>query len=460
MGKYAPIPLYNLLHFIPGFNHFRFVSRFLYLASFALAILAGIGFDYLLCGLKNEKQNVEQKIDIVFKLGLIGLALFLFGSMILWVGEDYLQPYLGADLLSKLIDKVSILNPEIFVPVFNFVLALFMLYLWKKKINPVIFKNFGILIIIVDLLVFGVRYNPTVPVKDIISKPQTAVFLESKKENTPVRIFIHSNEFVGIGGKDRELLQGNYIMLFSSSSGISSIHSANIAIWIKRYYDVLEIIKEGAGNSSGKGKSNFSQGSLNLLNLLNVKYILTPYRLNNLEHKLIFDGETKIYENNKVLPKAFVVSTAKIIPDKNEILREMGSDEFNPEKYIILEERPLTLGEEPGSSIGSTVKVVEYSSQHVNVSANLTGKGFLFLSDVYYPGWKAYVDGKEEKILRANYIFRALYLDKGQHEIEFKYAPNSFKAGLIITVVCLIICASLIIMKKGDRLSLIKASYA
>ncbi|MBU0567008.1 YfhO family protein, partial [bacterium] len=59
--------------------------------------------------------------------------------------------------------------------------------------------------------------------------------------------------------------------------------------------------------------------------------------------------------------------------------------------------------------------------------------GFLFLSDTYYPGWKAYVDGIETRIFRANYTFRAIQIKEGKRRVEFIYRPKSFTIGLIGT---------------------------
>ncbi|PIW67572.1 MAG: hypothetical protein COW10_04930, partial [Candidatus Omnitrophica bacterium CG12_big_fil_rev_8_21_14_0_65_42_8] len=56
------------------------------------------------------------------------------------------------------------------------------------------------------------------------------------------------------------------------------------------------------------------------------------------------------------------------------------------------------------------------------------------LSDTYYPGWKAIVDGKYQKIIRADYILRAVRLEPGAHTVDFIYSPGSFKAGLFITI--------------------------
>ena len=61
------------------------------------------------------------------------------------------------------------------------------------------------------------------------------------------------------------------------------------------------------------------------------------------------------------------------------------------------------------------------------------------LLDSYYPGWRAYVDGKQAEILRANYAFRAVRVPAGKHRVEFVYRPRSFYAGLSVTSVALLI---------------------
>jgi uncharacterized membrane protein YfhO len=60
---------------------------------------------------------------------------------------------------------------------------------------------------------------------------------------------------------------------------------------------------------------------------------------------------------------------------------------------------------------------------------------FLYLSDTYYPGWRAYVDGGRARIYRANLAFRAIQVPKGTHTVVFRYVPLSFYGGLALTLI-------------------------
>ena len=120
------------------------------------------------------------------------------------------------------------------------------------------------------------------------------------------------------------------------------------------------------------------------------------------------------------------------------MLNIMVNKRFDPGKYVVL-------GEDPGSNgpkgiprrDGQNYKEVvigKYRPNYISIDAELVKPGFLFLSDSYYPGWKAYVDGRETKIYRANFMFRAVALDRGAHKIEFVYDPLSFKLGMVISI--------------------------
>ena len=65
-------------------------------------------------------------------------------------------------------------------------------------------------------------------------------------------------------------------------------------------------------------------------------------------------------------------------------------------------------------------------------------RGLLYIPDTFYPGWRAYIDGREIEILRANFNFRALAIPDGQHQLEVKYQPVSFTTGVKISLLSLV----------------------
>src|SRR5207247_1360779 len=94
--------------------------------------------------------------------------------------------------------------------------------------------------------------------------------------------------------------------------------------------------------------------------------------------------------------------------------------------------------ERAGVPESGTAGVVDYRSNRVVCEVDAKTSGFLVLLDTYYPGWCAYVDGRDAEILRANFAFRAVEVPAGKHQVEFVYRPQSFYAGLTVTSLALL----------------------
>ncbi|HEV2122165.1 MAG TPA: YfhO family protein, partial [Chloroflexota bacterium] len=92
-------------------------------------------------------------------------------------------------------------------------------------------------------------------------------------------------------------------------------------------------------------------------------------------------------------------------------------------------------------------RIVFDAGSETRIQAFAPSGGFLVLSDSYYPGWQAYVDGERVPLCRANFLFRAVPLSPGAHEVTFRYAPLSFSIGLTLT--CLALLASGILLTWG-----------
>ena len=191
----------------------------------------------------------------------------------------------------------------------------------------------------------------------------------------------------------------------------------------------------GISLDSASYTGEVSPDILRLLSLLNVKYLVSCFSLDMpMVKEIKIDWQlpsVKIYENRDVFPRAYVVGKSFFVQDPNTIIDILSSDWFNPRKMVILEEQG-PLGSEDIE--GSDCKIMEYKDDRVKISAKMTKPGYLVLTDSNYPGWKAYVDKKEAHIYYANCAFRAVFLEKGEHSVEFRYCPDSFKKGVGITL--------------------------
>ncbi len=152
-----------------------------------------------------------------------------------------------------------------------------------------------------------------------------------------------------------------------------------------------------------------------------------------------------LYFNKAVFPRAFVAYGSRSFRDKNELFLAILSDRTGEEmrKAVFLSQPIFNLSNsQPVSPTGKEAVIREYRPQKVTIEAQLAQNGFLVLSDIWYPGWKAKVDGKEAEILQAYHLFRAVQVPSGRHTVVFEYDPLSFKIGLWITsltILCLVI---------------------
>lgn len=171
-------------------------------------------------------------------------------------------------------------------------------------------------------------------------------------------------------------------------------------------------------------------GAPHLLDLLNIKYVLGPAELDlpRDRYQLLRDGDTRLYRDRTVLPRAFLV---------DEILRATGDDArrtirngFDMARVALVDRLPGAdqRPDRAGGSVGE-VRIAEYRNRRVDVETRADGARFLVLTDVYYPGWTAAVDGVQTPIYRANYAFRGVPVPAGEHTVTFRYEPSSFRYG-------------------------------
>ncbi len=84
------------------------------------------------------------------------------------------------------------------------------------------------------------------------------------------------------------------------------------------------------------------------------------------------------------------------------------------------------------------MEITEYRDNQVKLRVETESPGLLVLSDTYYPGWQAYVDGDKTPIYPTDVALRSIYLEPGEHEVKFVYSPGSFKVGALVSMLSLL----------------------
>ncbi len=150
------------------------------------------------------------------------------------------------------------------------------------------------------------------------------------------------------------------------------------------------------------------------------------------------NGDWRVRERKTALPRAYVVQNMIVESEDSQLLSKLFSSETDLASTAFVE-KPIEGIQGSGQRAGSAY-IDEYSPNRVVLSVEAPQRtSLVVLSDTYYPGWKATVDGVERTIYRTNYTFRGVVVPEGKHEIVFRYQPMSLFIGLWVSGVSAVV---------------------
>ncbi len=380
-------PLYRALYeVLPGFSGLRGPARFMLLGDFSLAALGGFGL-YHLARVPRWRALVWGAV-----VGAAGLA-----AMIL--GHRQVVAQIGVPHTSDLQRGLAV-----FLVLLAAGLAL---VLWGARWRWAPMLALGILA--ADLVGLGawVEVDQSDPTAGF-QHPKVAAFLRAQPG--PTRI----DNAAGAWAPDA-----------AAPLGLEDIGGLSNPLSLAAYQTYL-----GAVGSRGSPLYNF----------LNVQFVVADKGQppGDATFVPVFDEDPAldVYLNTQARPRVSLIYTATVAPDGEAAFKALHTAGFDLQQQAIVEDGPPLAGGAPSGD--SNLNYTDYGPEHFSVEALTPAPAYLVFSEVWYPGWRAWVDGVETPVYRANFAFRAVYLAApGRHAVTLRFDPWSWKIGLAITLLTL-----------------------
>lgn len=420
--------LYNLFYYyVPSFNKFRAPSMSLALMHFAAPILAGYGIAAII-NWRKELTQKDKKLLIGF---LIGSGVFLVIGFIFsgifkssytdavmnsQMGKSY-----GANFPSELMNFIwSNAMTDWYINGFFALAIAFAIYLFvNKKINKTILFVALAAILVIDL--WRVDYRR----------------MEISKEKAEVTTFANEEDVFNFIKQDKSLFR---VADFASNpqnvpayflvENINGYHSAKLRI----YQDLMDV-----ANPDQYAGSTHQIFNPFLWNLLNVKYIITDRQLYQGIKPMYVSERQKIlvYGNPGVLPRLFFVRSTQVAKHM-DILLHLKNGDFIPEYLAYIESELPEKIQPPDSTVKA--EVTNHENEYIRIEAEASGNNLLLISEMYYPSWHAYLDGKEIPIFKTDFALRSVIVPKGKHVIEMKFISKNFETGKTLSTISNVVC--------------------
>lgn len=436
-GGYTPV--YALLQNVPGYNLFRAPGRWMIFVSLAVALLAGYGLDEL------RRAGAAQAAKIV--LAFIGVVSLLLLALTLasvlarpyalaWVGslpvsDDTRQlltltlSRLGASYAPRASSWRLRLFPWLLAPGLTYALPApvivgLLIALIRKWLKPAPVARLLVAVAFLDMLVVGGTSVLQSSLPSHWSYDRQIIALVKEKTGSERTYYLDTRS-------DDEML----VTPDDMGRGIG---------WLRSYTPAMfGVSTTMSGYGSPLSLSRFAKFQKNVppaqaSNMMSLKTWVTwdglPAPQARSFDEIAAAGRVHVYLNPLALPRAYVAHSVQSAADGPAALRLVSAPDFDPHLKTVLEQ---PAADAAGSGAGITpAPIRSYSPLRVVVEAQADRPGWLVLTDTWYPGWRAYVDGRETPIRPANYLFRAVPVSAGRHTVEFVYFADAFKLGLCI----------------------------
>ncbi|MCX6327268.1 MAG: hypothetical protein NT144_11565 [Bacteroidia bacterium] len=403
------------IDYFPGYNKFRAVTMILVIAEFCMPLLGIIALRDIFNGTTSRK-DVLKGIKIAFGItGGLALLFVLFpglaGSFISPAEQGQIPPWLSSALVSdrKVLLRSDALRSFILILLAAALILAFYFEKIKKEYAIALFA----LLFLTDMWAVDKRYLNSD--KFVRREAKTKLSAPSVADN----IILKDESSYRVLNLSVSPFNDASTSLYHKSIG--GYHGAKL----KRYQELIDtslienIDMIQAVGSNAKSLEDFQAvfNSTSALNMLNTKYV-------------IYNPEAPPLVNSNALGNAWFVETPVIVDNANEELSSVNR--INPSRQAAIDKKFKDQVTKSGYPIseGDKIGLKSYKPNELVYNSTSQGERLAVFSEIYYPaGWKSYIDGKESKYFRTNYVLRGMVVPAGDHEIKFVFEPSSYIIG-------------------------------
>jgi len=443
LGKNFSLFYSFFYNYFPFFKKFRVPVMILILLQFSVSILSGLGLNYIRQTLNDYEVNSFLK-KFLITAASTGLVFLLFGKDIIskfLPNNDLINRY-GLNAQQTINElRHSLLYSEIKIMFIMLIFVSIIIYLYKNK-------NYNWSLVAISLTVISIFDLSYVNYK-IIEPSEKSYRSSTLSPSITKKRYLNEDEIIKFLKKDTS----NFRILPTQPLDKENRWSAFNIESIYGYHPAKL-------NNYNEFMNNVGFSNTNILQMLNIKYLITFQKLDHDSFEKVFTG--KLFHNNKYnnanvylfknfIDRAFFVEKLKYIERYDDAFKYL---ENNTKSYIKESLIREDLDLKTYSGIGM-IKFIQSYPNEIIIETNSNDKQFLVLSEIYYPeGWKVFVNNQESKIYEVNALLRGVELPEGKNIVKFKFSPSDVKLGSILSIISTLIIILFLfssLFKKNEK---------
>jgi hypothetical protein len=491
LGRFTP--LWDIVRHLPGLSYFRFPVRFAMWLTLAVDLLFAFGLDSVLARVSGRGTGMDAAVlserrfrrwfSAVAFLTVIGASGLALGHFVLDVeepelrarlsahflvdaqaGQEQERPLLAASMatpepedpaavpakvqriLDDLRQDTAPWSPRVLWPVGQVAALLTTLAFALRRPGPrrkAVFLVVTSVMIAADLFWLALDYHALVPRALVEKRPEFLDHLEGSPQDWRVTVV------------DRRVDPALDVELASASLGLAwGLQDVFVPtpMLLARNDALLGLAGLDLGADKGHVKVERLLRHLGVSRLLGLRYLLSTWEIDDPRLVRLMDFPVRLYRDDGALPLAFLPGCVRQVSSTEAAFEAMQT--LDPAREAIVEPpfEPLARAALlcDGSSAGSAT-VLHHDARTWQVDVQALRDAMLVVAETDFPGWKAAVDGVDEPILAADFIFRGIPVTEGRHRVTLRYTPAWLRPSLVASLSSLALCLLSWVLSRPKR---------